>query len=298
MLRMSGSPTCGVQPVAAQPMRRCGRPTTDTNRPVNHLFRDLAPISDSAWAEINSEATRSLTHFLAARKVVDYSGGDWSTSARAVGRVTELEGADGVELAARGVQPLTEVRVPFVMSRAELDAVDRGATDMDTSPVIQAARTASMTEDRAVFHGTAAAGITGIAAATPHETVRASSAEEVPAAVTRGLGMLNDAGVAGPYALALGSQAWEAVLESAEHGGYPILKHLRLLVDGPVVRSPGLHGGLLLSQRGGDFEIVGGQDWSIGYRDHDADSVTLYLEESFTFVVNTPEAAVALGLTS
>ncbi len=261
---------------------------------MNHLFRDLAPISDAAWGDINAEATRSLTHFLAARKVVDYGTGDWQTSARSVGRVTQIDGGDGIEMATRAVQPLAEVRVPFVLSRPELDAVDRGATDMDTSSVIAAARAAAMAEDHAVFQGTAAAGITGLIGATPHAVVQASSVEEVPVAVTRGLGLLNDAGVAGPYALVLGRQAWEAVMESAESGGYPILKHLRLLVDGPVVWSPGLHGGVLLSQRGGDFEIVGGQDWSIGYREHDADSVTLYLEESFTFVVNTPEAAVAL----
>jgi uncharacterized linocin/CFP29 family protein len=263
---------------------------------MDHLFRDLAPISDAAWAEVNAEATRTLSHFLGARKLVDYTSGGWETSARPVGRITAVAGGDGVELASRRVQPLTEVRVPFTLSRAELDAVDRGASDMDTEPVIAAAGTAALTEDRAVFGGSAAAGIQGLVEATPHDVVHAASVEQVPVAVTRALGMLNEAGVAGPYALALGKQDWARVMESAEQGGYPLLKHLRLLVDGPVVWSPGLDGAVLLSQRGGDFEIVGGQDWAIGYRSHDADSVTLYLEESFTFVVNTPEAAVALGL--
>ena len=38
-----------------------------------------------------------------------------------------------------------------------------------------------------------------------------------------------------------------------------------------------------------------GQDISIGYESHDAESVRLYLEESFSFHVATPEAAVALA---
>ena len=42
--------------------------------PVNHLTRELAPVTDAAWAQIDAEATRSLTHFLAARRIVDFRG--------------------------------------------------------------------------------------------------------------------------------------------------------------------------------------------------------------------------------
>jgi uncharacterized linocin/CFP29 family protein len=53
----------------------------------------------------------------------------------------------------------------------------------------------------------------------------------------------------------------------------------------------------VLSLRGGDAELVVGQDWSIGYLDHDARDVRLYLQETFTFRVLTPEAAVPLVYT-
>ena len=46
--------------------------------------------------------------------------------------------------------------------------------------------------------------------------------------------------------------------------------------------------------RGGDFILDCGQDVSIGYDSHDGEVVRLYLEESFSFHVATPEAAVAL----
>ncbi|HEX2262634.1 MAG TPA: hypothetical protein VHH52_02575 [Pseudonocardiaceae bacterium] len=39
-----------------------------------------------------------------------------------------------------------------------------------------------------------------------------------------------------------------------------------------------------------------GQDFSIGYSRHDAEVVTLYLEESFSFRVSGPDAAVVLTL--
>ena len=53
-------------------------------------------------------------------------------------------------------------------------------------------------------------------------------------------------------------------------------------------------GAVVLSLRGGDFLFESGEDVSLGYSHHDADSVHLYLEESFSFRVATPEAAVAL----
>jgi uncharacterized linocin/CFP29 family protein len=83
-------------------------------------------------------------------------------------------------------------------------------------------------------------------------------------------------------------------VETAEHGGELLLDHLRKILDGPIVWAPGVKGAVVLSQRGGDFLYDCGQDLSIGYERHDEDNVHLYIEESFTFVVATPEAAVAL----
>jgi uncharacterized linocin/CFP29 family protein len=101
--------------------------------------------------------------------------------------------------------------------------------------------------------------------------------------------------VSGPYGLALGDEAWLGVSETIERGGYPLLEHLTRIVGGPIVWAPGIVGGILISQRGGDFVIDSGQDLSIGYLDHDTSTITLYLEESFTFRVLEPDAAIALG---
>ena len=84
------------------------------------------------------------------------------------------------------------------------------------------------------------------------------------------------------------------MLETGEHGGYPLLDHLRKIIDGPLVWAPGVDGAVVVSLRGGDFLFDSGQDLSIGYDSHDAEAVELYLEESFSFRVATPEAAVAL----
>ena len=167
---------------------------------------------------------------------------------------------------------------------------------MDTQPIIDAARTAAEAEDSAIFRGNSAIGIGGIGELSPYEPVKITeSLDRFPHAVAKAVDLLAEGGVAGPYGIAMGPQCWRGVMESSESGGNPLLKHVRLLLEGPAVWAPSLEGAIVVSQRGGDYEISGGQDWSIGYRDHDAESVTLYLEETVTFVVNTPEAAVNMS---
>ncbi len=40
---------------------------------MNTLYRDLAPVTESAWAEIEMEATRTFKRHIAGRRVVDVS---------------------------------------------------------------------------------------------------------------------------------------------------------------------------------------------------------------------------------
>ena len=43
---------------------------------MNHLLRELAPISDSAWRALDEEARERLRGPLAARRLVDYGRND------------------------------------------------------------------------------------------------------------------------------------------------------------------------------------------------------------------------------
>jgi uncharacterized linocin/CFP29 family protein len=54
-------------------------------------------------------------------------------------------------------------------------------------------------------------------------------------------------------------------------------------------------GAVVLTTRGGDFDLHIGQDISIGYSGHTDTTVRLYLQETFTFLMLTSEAAVALA---
>ncbi len=265
---------------------------------MNHLLRELAPVPEAAWGAIDQEASRALRHFLTARRLLDFSGPHgWEHSATSLGRSQSAGESPmtGVEARTRLVRPLVELRTPFSMSRDELDAIERGALSPDLDAVTDAARLAALAEDNAVFHGYGAGGIEGIVPTSPHDQLPISdNYNQYPGTVARAVAVLREAGVEGPYAIALGPRCYTGVIETTEHGGYPVLEHIRTILGGPVVWAPAVDGAVVVSQRGGDYEIVCGQDFSIGYLSHDERSVQLYIEESITLRIAGPEAAVRL----
>lgn len=99
------------------------------------------------------------------------------------------------------------------------------------------------------------------------------------------LNKLRNAGVAGPYGIAPGPLCYTELTETTVAGDCRVFDHVLRLLDGPVVWGPGADGAAVLSLRGGNFEFTVGQDLSIGYLDHTATTVRLYLQESFTFRV-------------
>jgi uncharacterized linocin/CFP29 family protein len=264
---------------------------------MNHLLRSHAPLSDAAWELLDAEARERLAPALAARKLVDFSGPlGWEHSATNLGRTAPLasppgEGVTGLQ---RSVLPLVELRADFELSRAELRDADRGAADTDLAALDKSAHQIALAENVAVFHGWSDA-ITGIAEASPHEPLQLSDVtDQYPSQAAGAVERLLCEGITGPYGLALGREQYRLVVETAEHGGYLLLDHLRKILEGPIVWAPGVQGGVVVSLRGGDFLFESGQDLSIGYDSHDGEVVRLYLEESFSFRVATPEAAVAL----
>jgi uncharacterized linocin/CFP29 family protein len=265
---------------------------------VSHLLREHAPITERGWELLDAEARERLAPALAARKLVDFGGPHgWQHSATNLGRTEEIGDppGEGVIAGRRQVLALVELRAPFSVSRSELADADRGAEDTDLATLDQAAHRIAVAENGAVFHGWKAAGITGIVEASPHDAIElGEDCERYPRHVARAIETLLAAGIDGPYGAALGPDAYTRVLETSEHGGYPLLEHLREILSGPLVWSPGVKGAAVLSMRGGDFLFESGEDISIGHEHHDADEVHLYLEESFSFRVATPEAAVAL----
>jgi uncharacterized linocin/CFP29 family protein len=264
---------------------------------MGSLQRDLAPLTEEAWAAIDGEAARALRHFLAGRKLVEFDGPKgWTYSAVSLGRVDRIEGpVEGVEAGVRQVLPMVELRTAFSVPRGELDDIGRGRANPDLSAVTEAARLAAAAEDRMVFHGFKAGGVDGMAGASPHQPLPiGDDYAEYPKTVARAVAVLKAAGVDGPFAVALGPRCYTGVIETTEEGGFPVMEHIRMVAGGPVIWAPAVDGAVVLSMQGGDFSLTCGQDFAVGSTRHGPSSVELFIEESVCFRVVTPEAAVAL----
>ena len=263
---------------------------------MNNLHRELAPISDAAWAGIEEEATRTLKRYLAARRVVDVEGpGGVGLSAVGTGHLKTIASPDvGILARQREVKPLVELRVPFELDRQQIDDVERGADDSDWQPVKDAAKKIAYAEDRAIFEGYAAAGIGGVRQGTSNPVMTLpADVRQYPDAIAQALSQLRLVGVNGPYSVLLGADAYTALAETVDNG-YPVLEHVKKLVNDEIIWAPALSGAFVLTTRGGDFDLHLGQDVSIGYLSHTDTTVRLYLQETFTFLLLTTEAVVAL----
>jgi uncharacterized linocin/CFP29 family protein len=263
---------------------------------MNNLHRELAPVSDAAWAQIEAETSRTFKRHLAARRVVDVRPpGGTGLSGVGTGHVRTIPApGDGIVARQREVQALVELRVPFELDRPMIDDVERGANDSDWQPAKDAARQVAFAEDGVVFDGYRAAGIGGIRHGTsnPHIGLP-TDVREYPTAIAQALSQLRLVGVNGPYSALLGADAYTALAETSDHG-YPVLEHVKRLVNDEIIWAPAITGAVVLTTRGGDFDLHIGEDLSIGYLSHTDKTVRLYLEETLTFLLLTSEAAVVL----
>jgi uncharacterized linocin/CFP29 family protein len=263
---------------------------------MNNLHRELAPISDAAWAQIEEETSRTIKRYLAGRRIADVHG-PAGTAFSAVGtghRRSIKSPGDGVIAQERDAKAVVELRVPFELDRQMIDDVERGSNDSDWQPAKDAAKIIAFAEDRAVLDGYGAASIQGIREGTSNPVMTLpGDVRNYPDAIAQALSQLRLVGVNGPYSVLLGAAAYTSVAEARDYG-YPVLEHLRRLIEGEIIWAPAIEGACVLTTRGADFDLHIGQDFSIGYLNHGDATVQLYLQETLTFLLLTTEASVSL----
>ena len=271
----------------------------ERNPAMNNLYRDLAPVTEEAWEEIELEATRTFKRHIAGRRVVDVSepggpvdgGGQHRATARrqsALRRRGQHTCAPANRLCGFGFRSRCRVRRSTTWNVAR-----RTPTGIRSRPPPRSwrsSKTARSSRATAPHRSRASAAASSQPAADLPEDPRA-----IPDVITQALSELRLAGVDGPYSVLLSADVYTKVSETTEHG-YPILEHINRLVNGDIIWAPAIDGAFVLTTRGGDFDLQLGTDVSIGYLSHDADTVQLYLQETLTFLCYTAEASVALSL--
>lgn len=267
---------------------------------MNILKKNLAPITDEAWEELKEQAQNIFNVYLTAREFVDIDGPNGLDMAGvSTGRLTipEEPAKNQAHFGIREFLPLVEVREQFSLDVWELDNIKRGAKDIDLTPLEEAARKVARFEENAIYNGFAHARIEGLKNSASNKPGKSPAEtdgflKQVGAQI---LSMRNE-GVQGPYSLVVNQQKWQDLVTLAK--GYPVTRQLEEVTGGRVLVSQTSDDSYLISERGGDFELVLGQDLSLGYEGHDDEQVRLFITESFTFRVLSPEAIRLLSLSN
>lgn len=266
------------------------------------LKRSLAPIVPAAWEEIDEQAKTALVGALSGRKVVDVKGPmGWHYDAASEGTISLVEETpvDGVSYGIREVLPLVEFRVPFSMPMWDLDDISRGCKIIDFSPVQEAALKAAKFEDTAIYQGLEDAGILGLELEADNDPIDMKLEDEsIIEAVAMAIHTLSTRSVSGPYALVCPMSLWAKIQTSSKV--YPLWKRVTGLLGAKskIILSSQYETALLVSLRGGDNELIIGQDFSVGYQSHTNTEVSFYITGSFAFRVLAPESIVPFNITA
>lgn len=261
------------------------------------LKRDLAPISNKAWEEIDTLAKETLSASLSARKFLDVSGphGVSHTSVN-IGKlhVPKNQKSD-VLYGVYSVQPLVETRIRFSLPTWELDNIERGAKDADLDSLVDAAKKVAAFEEQAVYFGFEEACMAGLTQIAEKSSIETDLTQDgVIDAVSACMTQLISEGIDAPANLIAGPKLWNFLARSAPGGS--LKSQIERQISGKVIFAPSIESGFLAADRGGDFELVIGQDFAIGYHSHTTEKVELFLMESFAFRVITPEAVAGLNI--
>lgn len=259
---------------------------------MNILKKELAPITENAWNEIEEQSERVINEYLTGRKIANVIGpAGIELGAISTGRllVPSDQNKDGVQIGIREVIPLLEVRKPFAMDLWELDNASRGAKDLDLGVVEKAAQQIAGFEDQCLYSGFDNSLAPGLMNAVTEKPVKVKlNASDFLSVVADQILSLQKNAVEGPFTMILPDKVWISLVSDST--SYPFKLLLKEIIGGDIIIHHHNEDVFLVSQRGGDIELHLGQDISLGYEGHDQKKVKLFYSESFTYQIHGPEA--------
>jgi len=264
---------------------------------MDWLRREIAPLTQSIWDQIEGAVTTAARHAMAARRIADFRGPQgWGQVAVQTGRMRRLPGATGrAFLSLPEVILLAEIRAEFSLPWDAIETFERGGAVLDTHDAEEAGREVALAEDRLMFYGHEG----GAGFLTSEDVQRGSLGDwtqpgQADLDILDAIEKIDGAGIPGPYDLVLDPDLYYGFQRAtAQGGGYPVSRELRSVLN-KVYRSHVIRGGAVFSTRGEDFFMYVGGDLSVGYRWHDQDAVHLFCAETVAAQVVTPEAVCVL----
>jgi uncharacterized linocin/CFP29 family protein len=259
---------------------------------MNILKKNLAPITEKAWEEIELQSERVVKEFLTGRLISDVNGPHGiELGAISTGRllVPSHQTNESINFGIREVVPIIEVRKPFTLDLWEIDNASRNAEDLDLTALEKAARQIASFEDEALYYGFDNEIATGLINVKDIKPVQVKiTLTNFLQALAEQVNSLQISGVEGPYTLVLPDKVWAKLV--ADSTAYPLPQLLKGVTGGNLIIHHHNKDIFLVSERGGDFELHLGQDISLGFEGYDTKKVKLFFTESFAYQIHGPEA--------
>jgi uncharacterized linocin/CFP29 family protein len=268
---------------------------------TDFLHRDDAPFSGAVWDRIDMVVTEAAKSVLSARRIVHIEGpyGLGIKSVPGPDAVLEDEEGAAAGLSSGGVIPLGLINKTFWLSARDIASFEQTGMPFSPAPAAQAAIACAQREDDLLFNGSKPLGASGLLNAKGVQSMELGEWNEVGSAaedVIKAATMLDDAGLHGPYALALAPSRYNLLFRRYEQGNMLEIEHLRALVTDGIVKAPALSGGGVLIATGRQFAtIVLGQDLMTGYIGPKQTGYELNVSESLALRLLQPKAVCVLG---
>ena len=264
---------------------------------MNIFKKTIAPVTDKAWEVITDRTKQILKTYQTARRFVNINGPNGlEQGGISTGRliIPENQSDNGVSYGIRELLPLVEVRKPFELDLWELDNIERGAKDINLLPLERAVKEVALFEENAIYEGFEPANIKGLEESS---TIKPVSIPKNINSFLKEIGNqvihLGKNSVEGPYSIVINAIEWLELIKLSE--GYPVQIQLKEILGGKVIINHTNKNSFLVSERGGDYELILGQDITLGFESYESGNVRLYLTSSFTFRVLNPDAVVVLN---
>jgi uncharacterized linocin/CFP29 family protein len=266
---------------------------------MEFLNRSNAPFSSGVWNVIDETMREFLSKRLNIRSVVDFkSQYSYETDAIATKALKSISNKKGVSISSREPIKMLEIKKSFVLSQSVIEDIKRGIDEFDDKEFAQAANEFAAIENGMIMQGLKEANIDGIINHKEVQSLDVKSTKDILSAVAKSLGLFNKEFVSGDFKLVI-SSATLAKLYTEFFDGISLKTKLDDILGANhivVNEDIGDNKALILSQRGGDFEFCSGLDVSIGFEKELKEGVELFLLQTCTLRILSPEAAIVLNL--
>ncbi len=255
--------------------------------------RNLAPIPQEAWDEINARAEDVINSFLTTRKSLKVDGPHgFSKTSISSGRLNLVDQkiSKNVSIGLYDVKPLIETRIHFNLSRWELDNILRGTKDINLEPLEKAAQELALFEENVIYNGSKEAGIKGLITEAGHRFELEDSSQVILDKVAEAVCVLKESYVGMPFNLIVSGKLYKAL--NKIHGSKLLGDLVKKIIGGEIYVSKAIEGGLLIPVNHDDIEFTVGQEYTIGYENNDVKEVTFFIMNSYTLRVLDPNILV------